>query len=139
MKTARHVRRHGHTGNHQLDLGQSRSKLLGGGIHQRRVERAGHVERHATQPLGLANLDRTLARGDRAGNHHLPGRVEIRTDQHVPLAGLVANSRGSGLIGSDQSHHSGGRGLSSRLHRLATQPHQANRIGKRERSGRAKG
>ena len=108
-----------------------------GRLHQRAVERRAHRQRHdAPGAERLGPLARARDRVARAGNHHLPGAVQVRRAHDLALGGLGARLRDLfGVEAEDRRH----RAVADRhrlLHVAAAAPHDPQRVGEREGAGR---
>ena len=106
-----------------------------GGLHQRGVERAGHVQPdRADLPL-LRERFRSLDRRDRSRDHDLHRRVLVRDDQHVVPACVVAQRRPVLGVDAEQCGHRPGTFLSRALHRPAPDDDHVQRVGQTEDIG----
>ena len=103
------------------------------GLHQRAVEGRGDGQHdRALGALGLGDLRTALDGGLGAGDHHLAIAVVVGGLAHLALRGFRRGCGSSREIEAEQGRHGAGAHGRRTLHRLAADPEQARRIGKRE-------
>ncbi len=106
-----------------------------GGLHQRGVERAGHVQSDGADLPFLRERLRSLDRWDRSRDHDLHRRVLVRDDQHVVTARIVAQRRSLFGVDAEQRGHGSGAFLSRALHRPAPDDDHVQRVGQTDDIG----
>ena len=120
----------GTTGGFTSVLRQRLRHGVGGRLHQRAMERRGHLQHHrALGALGLGDLDRALDRRLVAGHHHLPAAIVVGGLADLALRGL-GRDRSCGIeLEAEQRRHRAGADRHRLLHGAAADAQKPRGVG----------
>ncbi len=108
-------------------------KALGRGTHELTMRRHTHGQRHrALGATRLAGFDGAFNGGRIAGDHNLPGRVEVHCTDDFSLRRLGTGRQHVGIFQPQNRRHSTQTSRHRLLHQLATELDQFHRFGERQ-------